>query len=291
MAELQTRAVHVTTAFGTLAASVIAPSGAAADTPPVVVWPSVLSTARVQAALVEELAHDAVVVAVDPPGHGVSRIDDADALSMAACARATWDLLDEAFGPATGRGVRWVGTSWGGLVGLEAARAQPQRISHLACLNTPFAFEPPRAWRPAWLPLLGRLVGTTPLFAAMTARTFFLRTTRRDEARAQAMAAHRETFTGGDRRQLAGALRLLFVRRHDLRALLATTTGATLVVAGRHDGTYPVADQRRAAERNPLATFAVVDSAHIAAVDATAAVVSRLREAWADGGSAHGTGP
>lgn len=289
MTDLRTRRVRVATAFGTLAGSVVAPPGEGSDTtrPVLVVWPSVLSTADVQSTLVEELARDAVVVAVDPPGHGASRIQDADSLSMAACARATWDLVDEATGPVTGRRVRWVGTSWGGLVGLEAVRMQPQRVSHLTCLNTPFAFEPPTVRQPAWLPLLARLAGTTPLFATMTARSFFLAATRRDEEHAREMTAHKKTFADGDRRQLSMALRLLFVRRHDARALLAATTTPVLVVAGRHDAMYALEDQRRATEQNPTATFEVVDSAHIAAVDATTTVVSLLREAWSAEGSVH----
>ena len=277
--------VSVPTAFGTLAGAVfdarVHRRRALADL--VVVWPSVLSTARVQRGLVSLLAADHVVLAVDPPGHGSSRIERASQLSNAACAEATWDLIDAAAVGLDARQaptVRWVGTSWGGLVGLEASLSSPARVSHLSCLNTPFAFTAPPALRPAALPLLARGLGTSPLFAAMTARSFFLPRTRRDPSKRAAMAAHRATFTDGDRQQLAAALRLLFVDREDATAQLGQVDVPTLVIAGAHDPMYSPAAQRESADRLPRGWFEVVDSAHIAAVDATAEVAEHLTRSW-----------
>lgn len=280
------RTVSVTTGFGSLSAGVLGePAG---DVGPsgdvVVVWPSVLSTAAVQQRLIDGLVPQFIVVAVDPPGHGRSRIENPSGLSMVACARATFALVDAAVADRETRGerpgIRWVGTSWGGLVGIEAARMAPTRMRHLACLNTPFAFSPPTPLRPAWLPGMARLVGTSGLYATMTARSFYLPATRHDASRSAEMAAHRDTFRNGERGQLAAALRLLFIDREDARASLPQVTTPTLVIAGAHDGMYSPSSQQEAARLLRNGSYEVVESAHIAAVDATSDVLEALDRHW-----------
>lgn len=278
---LQTdRTIETSAPFGSLVATVL--DGHRESGPVMVVWPSVLSTAAVQSDLMQRLSRHGTVVAVDPPGHGRSRIEDPVQLSMRACALATWDLVDLLEPTVDETAVRWVGTSWGGLVGIEAELLAPCRMAHLACLNTPFAFAKPTALRPPMLPMLAHLMGTSAFFAAMTARSFFLPSTRtsRSPEHVAALTAHRQTFTGGDRRQLSTALRLLFADREDVRDRLGLMTAPTLVVAGSQDSMYPLACQKSAAALLTRGRFEAVDSAHISAVDATAHVYSLLLAAW-----------
>ena len=247
-----------------------------------VLWPSIFSTGTVQQRLADNLAREHRVLLIDPPGHGASWIDCSDALTMAACATATLALLDR----LDVRQARWVGTSWGGLVGLEAARLAPARIQHLACLNTPFSFVRSRWSKPAWIPTMARLIGTSALFANGVAEDFFLPATRASSAAAEAMAAHHQVFARGDRRQLAAAAQLIFERRKDAMPDLHAVTPPVLVVAGTKDRLYDVAMQREAASKLPRGTFVEMSTAHIAAVDASDDVTRSLRTAWAALGSA-----
>ena len=257
------------------------PAGLRANSP-IVVWPSLFSTAAVQHRMIEMLRRDGPVLALDPPGHGRSRIECADAMTLRSTAEATLALIDAAglTGP-----VRLVGTSWGGLIGVTIAREHPERLAHLGLLNTPFAHDPGGWGKTRWLPLMVRWMGRGRIFSDGVARSFFLPATVRDAASAEAMAAHRATFANGDPRELRAAARHIFQTREDVQPWLADVAVPALVVAGRHDPMYDLDTQRDAARAMPLARLAVVDAAHIAAVDAPGEVVRLLREHWADHGA------
>lgn len=261
--------------FGNLCGTLHSPRDGATE-PVVVLWPSIFSTAAVQSDLIAILSRTRNVLAIDPPGHGASRVAIPTALTMVACAEATFALLDQAnLGT-----VVWVGTSWGGLVGVEAALSHPGRLAHLACLNTPFAWDGPGWGKARWLPLMARTIATNRLFANGVAGDFFLPETRADPARAAAMATHDSGLRSGDRRQLAAAANLIFRKRADARPSLPKIDVPTLVIAGTKDRLYPQALQCTSAGMIPGAHFKLVESAHIAAVDCPAIVANLLEEAW-----------
>ncbi|MFN9937965.1 MAG: alpha/beta fold hydrolase, partial [bacterium] len=70
--------------------------------------------------------------------------------------------------------VAWVGTSWGGIVGVHFAVRHPQKVRGLALMNTPFDMpaEGPGfsdrmvVWGARW-------IGNTDLYANGVARSFF----------------------------------------------------------------------------------------------------------------------
>jgi len=259
--------------FGTLHAQLY--ENRQGDGPVAVIWPSIFSTAAVQHRLVTELAKTNTVIAFDPPGHGRSGIETAGNLTMTNIASASLKMVeDNTNGP-----VHWVGTSWGGLVGIEAALVSPDRFGHLACLNTPFAFERSYFGKTAMLPLMARMMGTTRIFSDGVADDFFLETTRGCDR--DAMDAHRKTFSKGNARQLAEAAALIFKRRKDARSRLRSLSVPTLVIAGTQDRMYDIRMQRAAADAIANGSFATVDAAHIAAVDQPEEVLRLLRSSWA----------
>lgn len=77
------------------------------------------------APLVERLRERRTLHVVDLPGHGHNRASNVP-LALAACAQAVLDVVPDA---------PWCGWSLGGLVALQAAVAQPQRVSALAMLS------------------------------------------------------------------------------------------------------------------------------------------------------------
>lgn len=242
----------------------------------VVLWPSLFSTADVQHELIDLLSEDRVVLAIDPPGHGTSVINDARALTMRACSDAACEMMDIA-------GISnalWVGTSWGGLVGLDIAQSQPGKLKHLACLNTPFSNTRSFFDSRNWLSLLARFIGTSRIFSSVTAKSFYLPSTRSDPKKAKAMKAHHDTFRKGNAAQLAAAAALIFHKCEDVRPMLPNVKVPTLVIAGLNDPMYNLEDQRAAAEALPSGTLATVKAAHIAAVDAVIEVHTSLQAEW-----------
>lgn len=268
--------LDVDAAFGKLSATIYSPS-AGTDLTPVVLWPSIFSTAEVQSDLTALLSRKRKVLVIDPPGHGASQISVPTALSMVACAEATFALLDLAGLTA----VAWVGTSWGGLVGIEAAILDGSRLISLTCLNTPFEWRGPGWGKARWLPLMAHLIGNTRLFSNGVAADFFLRETRADPTRSKVMTAHTTGLTSGNRRQLSAAAYLIFRTRRDMLPLLPKVSVPALVVAGTNDRLYSQAMQRKAASTIPLADFELVKSAHISAVDCPATIYELLQRWWA----------
>ncbi|MEM9794961.1 MAG: alpha/beta hydrolase [Pseudomonadota bacterium] len=271
--------MSITAPFGTLAGRLFPPAASAKSaSAPIVVWPSLFSTGAVQIRLTELLRAEGPVLVVDPPGHGASRPLEATALTLAQTADATLSLLEEAGlrGP-----IRLVGTSWGGLVGLAIAQQNPEKLAHLALLNTPFEREP-SAWNMTrLLPTMARWMGRSRTFSNGVARSFFLPQTVSDPTNAEVMAAHHATFQDGDPRAMAAAAIHVFRTREDVKAWLGNVACDALVIAGRHDPMYDPAMQRNAATALPNGRFAVVEAAHIAAVDAPEDVFHILREDWA----------
>ncbi|MEL6750502.1 MAG: alpha/beta hydrolase [Pseudomonadota bacterium] len=265
--------------FGRLTGYLHRPGGVSCEKRPVVVWPSLFSTAAVQQDLVTRLSRDRTVLAIDPPGHGESLLKvGGPGLDMASVSSASLELMD-----ISGlKSALWVGTSWGGLIGIEIALRMPQRIAHLSCLNTPFAFHPNRLDRSWWLPTMARIMGRRGVFARGVAQDFFLPATRNDTAKTDAMRAHADTFSRGSNRGLAAAAGLIFRDRTDIWAKLPDVPVPTLVIAGRHDPLYDLDEQQQAADRIPRSRFVVLDVAHIAAVDAPAEVELELRHCWTE---------
>lgn len=106
-----------------------------------------------------------------PPRHGGSEL--LALMTMERCAAATLEVLD-ALG--IDRFV-WVGTSWGGLVGIEAARQAPARFDKLICLNTPVTFGGPTL-STRFITAMAGLAGPSKFFADQVAKTFFMPATR-----------------------------------------------------------------------------------------------------------------
>ncbi|MEN0088054.1 MAG: alpha/beta hydrolase [Pseudomonadota bacterium] len=225
-----------------------------------VIWPSIFSTAAAFHELANRLAAHGRVFAIDPPGHGQSPL--LSEMTMQNCATATLRTLDLL-------GVRnfvWIGTSWGGLVGIETARLAPERFEKLICLNTPVSFEG-QTLSSRFIMTMALLAGPTRFFAKRVAETFFLPKTRRSVLRRQAMDAFGRGLANNSRRELFGAANLVFKTRTDSWSALASVDVDTTLVAGEFDGMYAAAQQQQKSEGIDHLTFCTLPTAHISAVD------------------------
>jgi 3-oxoadipate enol-lactonase len=240
---------------------------------PLVLWPSVFSDRHLYDRLVPFLEDDHAMVLFDPPGHGQSGLA-LKALTLSATARASLDVLQRL---GIDR-VRWVGTSWGGMIGIHAALQSEHRIVHLACVNTPFDLHATLDLGTRFIVTGSRWIGRTRLFANGVARSFF-----RPETLAQDPKfadKHRAVFLNGDRHSLYRVAHHVLIDRENLTPLLPAVKPPILILAGRQD-MYPVADMQAAAALVPGADFQIIEnSRHISAADAPSDVNQALRAAW-----------
>jgi 3-oxoadipate enol-lactonase len=244
-----------------------------ARTPPLVLWPALFSDVHLYDRLTPLLACDDELILFDPPGQGRSRLAS-EPMTLAATARACLDVLTR----LGIRDMRWVGTSWGGMIGIHAALQAPERIAHLACLNTPFDRSASPDLRTRLIITAAGLLGSTTAFANGVARSYFRPETRTGEP--AFVENQRGVFRKADRSMLKRVSRHVLIERENLTPLLPGIRVPTLILAARQD-MYSVAAMQAAAELIPGALFTIVEnSRHISVVDAPEAVNEALRKAW-----------
>jgi 3-oxoadipate enol-lactonase len=182
--------------------------------------------------------------------------------SLRDLARATFQVLDHLGIHRTAI----VGGAWGGMVGVQMASMEPDRVSSLVTINSPLD-----AWRGfqrlqmrSLLPLIK--IGGPPaaapfLIAGMLSKT--TRTTRPDLV--SPMRAH---IKACDKTNLFRAARAAMIDRPSLLPLLPTLSLPVLVITGTEDF-VPVERARAEAELIPGSRFEVIDDvAHLSAYEA-----------------------
>jgi 3-oxoadipate enol-lactonase len=241
---------------------------------PVVLWPSLFTDRHMYDRVIPLLAKGNKLIMFDPPGHGQSKIGG-KTLTLAGTARASLHVLDQ----LGIRQFRWVGTSWGGMIGALVAIIAPSRVLHLACLNTPFALHARPDLGTRLIVSGARWIGRTSLFANGVARSHFLNETLRTQV--EFMDRHRAVFLEGNAHELFLAARHVLIQRENLKPLLHDIRTPTLVAAGGQDA-YPVSSFKKAADLIPGSEFHVVEkSRHISAADAPDEIALLLHSAWA----------
>ncbi|MEV6282129.1 alpha/beta hydrolase [Kribbella sp. NPDC051770] len=236
--------------------------------PAVVFWPSLLMDGTLWNAQAAYFAERFRVVLVDPPGHGGSS-PLTGSFSFAECAQVVVQILD-ALGIDR---AHLVGNSWGGMIGGTFAALHPSRVDRAVLMN---ATASPAGLRQK--AEYGVLVRAAQLLGGMRGplvgpvRDAFLGPTSKRE-RPEAVAFVNELASRADVSSVRHAVTSVVPRRPDQRELFGTITAPVLVVAGREDATFPVAETQAMADAIPGATFAVLEkTAHLAALENPAEV-------------------
>ncbi|NYI44270.1 3-oxoadipate enol-lactonase [Nocardioides aromaticivorans] len=253
---------HVPTPLGRLRVQV------GGEGPVMLFWPSLLMTGDLWLGQAAHFSATHRVVLVDPPGHGGSEPLTAP-FTFAACADTIAAVLD-ALGAES---ADVVGNSWGGMVGATFAATHPDRVRHAVLMNATASPAGRRQRLEFGLMLrVARLLGgIRPPLTSRALAAFLGPTTMRE--RPTVVAAVRRSIESVDITSGAWAVRSVVPDRPDQRALLASITAPTLVVAGRDDATFPVAETRAMAQAIPGARFEVLDGvAHLAALEDPARV-------------------
>ena len=236
--------------------------GGAENSTALLFWPSLLMDGRMWSAQAAHFAGRHRVVLIDPPGHGGSSPLRAP-FDFATCARALVQVLD---GLGIDR-VHHVGNSWGAMIGVTFAARYPERVGATVLMNgtaSPAGIRQKAEYR-ALLAAI-RVAGFRGPLAGAAVDAFVGPTSKRQ--RPHVVDAVRASIRGLDVASVAHAVRSIVPRRPDQRPLLKSITAPTLVVAGREDATFPVAETKQLADGIPDATFVVIeDAAHLAALE------------------------
>lgn len=246
----------------------------AGDTGPAVLfWPAVFSDSSIYAAQVEALRGRYRLVLIDGPGFGRSDVPKRP-FTMESCADAAAEVLEE----LGLRQVTWVGTSWGGIVGVHFAMRHPQRVRALVLMNTPFDMpaEGP-GFSDRMVVWAARWIGNTSLFANGVARSYLPEAWR--NRRPDELIAFTSALKANNRQGMAVASRSVLLNRASVMPLLPQIKAPTLVVGGVDDPLYPVPTLKAAAARIDGARFVEIPSSgHVSAVDQPGQVSTVLGE-------------
>lgn len=247
----------------------------------IVLWPSIFADHHIHLRLAAALDGQARTLLIDGPGHGGSG-PAPDGHDIASHARAMARIVDEA---GLSRAVVG-GTSWGGLVGAELALIRPELVSGVVLMNLPVRMGSSGPGLQDRLIALGaRHILRTGLFRDGVARSFFARETLAQ--RPEALATFHATLRRADAAALSDAVASVMLRDAAWRGAalaerLARIAAPVLMVAGRHDDLYPLADQRQAAAGLRKGRLVEVGGRHISPVDAPEAVAEAVHAFLAD---------
>jgi len=197
--------------------------------PPVMLWHSLFVDSRSWGPLIDALARNRTVYAIDGPSHGKSEAVPRDFTfeEVVAAAEQALDRL------GLNEPVDWVGNAWGGHVGIRLATGS--RLRTLTTIGTPVqGYTVMENLRKGWpLVAIYRLAGPNgfimkKLFASLLGAESIA--AQPDQA-AEVMASFREA----DRQGMFHAIRSMMLHRASLDHLLPGIKVPTLVMAVRDD--------------------------------------------------------
>lgn len=192
-------------------------------------WHSLFVDSRSWGPLIDILARDRTVYAIDGPSHGKSEAVHRD-FTFGECVTAADQALDRL---GLTEPVDWVGNAWGGHVGIHLATGP--RLRTLATIGTPVqAFTLGEKLSKGWpLVQMYRFTGPNGFLAKQLADSLLGR---------EAVAAQQDqaamviaSFTEADRDGMLHAMRSMMMRRSGVEHLLARIAVPTLVMSVRDD--------------------------------------------------------
>ncbi|WP_078321881.1 alpha/beta fold hydrolase [Mycobacteroides chelonae] len=231
--------------------------------PAILFWPSLLMTGSMWAEQARYFADRYTVILVDPPGHG-----DSQALHrmfrFEDCAHSIEQILDTL-------GIErahLVGNSWGGMIGGTFAALHPGRAGASVLMNaTASRANMRQTVEFRLLTEIVRLLGKfrEPL-TTRAVKAFVGPTIMRE--RPQVEQAIRAELRDLNVDSVYWAVNSVVPARPDQRELFGRIGTPILVVAGREDPTFPVAETELMAEAIPGAEFVIMENTgHLAALE------------------------
>ncbi|MDO5506286.1 MAG: pimeloyl-ACP methyl ester esterase BioH [Pseudoxanthomonas suwonensis] len=240
------------------------------DGPPLVLLHGWAMHGGVFAPLLRRLETDYRLHVVDLPGHGHSRGSGVP-LTLDACVDAISAQVPVA---------PWLGWSLGGLVALQAAHRQPQRVPALAMLCATPRFVRGEDWRHGVSAEIfqGFAAGLREDHAGTLERFIALEAFGSDHARDEIRQLRAEVFARGEPAAAVLADGLDLLQNSDLRTMLPALAVPSLWLAGRRDRLVDPRAMREAAALAPESRIEVIEHAgHAPFLTRADAVADALR--------------
>lgn len=206
---------------------------------PVVLWHSLFVDSRSWGPLIDALARDRAVYAIDGPSHGKSEAVHRD-FTFEECVSAAEQALDHL---GVTEPADWVGNAWGGHIGIRLATGT--RLRALTTIGTPVqGFTLKEKLTKGW-PLVEvyRFTGPTGFLVKQLANSLLgpeAIAAQPDQA-ATVMAA----FAEADPKGMYHAMRSMMMHRSGVEDVLPRITVPTLVMSARDDAMGWRADEAR----------------------------------------------
>ena len=199
--------------------------------PPVVLWHSLFVDSRSWGCLVDDLARERTVYAIDGPSHGRSEPVPRDFTfdELVAAAQQALDRL------GLSEPVDWVGNAWGGHVGIHLAAADKPRLRTLSTIGTPVrGFTRAEKLTKGWpLVEIYRFTGPNAFIVKQLSDSLLGKESVAAEP-GQAKATL-TAFRDADRKGMYHAMRSMMLKRTGVEALLPRIGIPTLVMPVRDD--------------------------------------------------------
>ena len=213
--------------------------------------------------VLEELATKYRVLAVDLPGHGYSRIEDAG-LRIQSRTSALDAIVDQLAAQFSDIGPLTVcGWSLGGQVALRWAMRHPEQVSRLVLVSSTPCFVQREGWPCAMAAAtLAAFSEALQQNYLQTLRRFLSLQLRGSEQERELLAVLRSNLLGRGEPDLAALQTgLTILRDCDLRDVLADVRQPALVIAGERDTLTPLPASQYLAERLPDARLVAIKGA------------------------------
>ncbi|MEH3155990.1 MAG: alpha/beta hydrolase [Gordonia paraffinivorans] len=246
---------------------------------PVVLWHSMFVDSRSWGRLAPLLA-DRDLFLVDAPSSGRSDPLAAPA-DIAACARAAVAVVEAITARTEVRDVDWLGTAWGGHVGMDLAASRPDLIRSLVAISAP-TFPVPSALRAKvhlLLPLY-RLIGARGPVRSAIVETLFTDATRRDDPGAVALVDDSLRRSGA---AMITAIRTAILNRTDLLPAARRIVCPTLLIATDDRGEWTQEQAQEAAhDMRDARVVSIADARVIPALEKPRATADAIMDFWAE---------
>jgi pimeloyl-ACP methyl ester carboxylesterase len=244
--------------------------------PVAVLWHSLFVDSRNWYRVEPALAAQRTLVLIDGPSHGKSQPAQRR-FTLDDCAVAAGEVLDQL---AITEPVDWVGSAWGGHVGMVLAVSQPKRIRSLVTMGSPVAALS-AAERRRIVPLVVAygLLGPVGFIRSAVADSLLTPAVRAQVPETEELV--NDVLRRANRRGLGVVMRSVMLGRPDLTSLLPRIAAPTLLMVGDDDPMWTAVRARAAAAWLPNGGSVIISgSRHMPALEAPDEVSRRILTFW-----------
>jgi pimeloyl-ACP methyl ester carboxylesterase len=268
--------VRIDTELGQLSAQVVE-----GPEPVAVLWHSMFTDSHSWDRVVDDLRVKRTLALVDGYGFGSSDgLDHVVRDFIEGCGRAAAAVVSQVQVEVAGGPVDWLGSAWGGHVGLQLAATRPDLVSSLVTVGTPVRAASPSIRRQVQMLIPAyRAIGMQGPVRRGLLEAMFTDVTRRSDP--EAVAAVVTPMSRTNREAIARSARSGILNRTDLTWATARITCPTLMVATDDRGEWTAAEcVQTAAKMNDARAAVITGSRSLPSLERPGELAPIITEFW-----------